>query len=338
MRCEEKIEKLLTIIEKVANKEYEKDNWRGILDMVTELFEADGAAIGEVRGDYLYYTKVSSSVAEAGLFDPEEFKVPVWWSAFEEALGKGYIIVNDYQNYERSVDAWKRTGLRAKVVAILGDKDPFGSLSVGRLSPGKPFTEEDGKILRSLAFIFSFIVREEIEKRRLMEKAIKDHLTQLYNRFYLEETGSRELERSQRYGFPVSLILFDLDDFKRINDEFGHQAGDTVLIRFAQVLRSSVRGTDIPARYGGEEFVLLLPHTHKEEAITVAERVRQRFSKVRFRFGETPVQLTVSAGVSSCEGGRCTLEELIEQADKAMYEAKRKGKNRVEVFSYKEIN
>ncbi|WP_457601014.1 GGDEF domain-containing protein [Hydrogenivirga sp.] len=334
MECEEKVEKLLSIIERVANREYERDNWKSILDMVAELFEADGAAIGEIKGNYLYYTKASSSIADSGLFDPEEFRVPVWWSAFEEATGNGYILIEDYQSYERAVESWKKIGLRSKLVALLGDKEPFGSLSVGRVTNGKPFTEEDGKILRSLAFIFSFIVKEEIEKRRLLEKAIRDHLTQLYNRFYLEEAGRREIERAKRYGFPISLLMFDLDNFKQVNDRYGHHAGDMVLVRFARVISASVRNTDMPVRYGGEEFVVLLPHTHPEEAVKVADRIRREFEKSVIRVDGDVVRLTVSAGVSSCESGECTLEELIDRADRAMYEAKRRGKNRVEVFSF----
>lgn len=336
MRCEEKVEKLLSIIERVAGGEYRKDNWKGILDEVAELFEADGAALGEIKGDFLYYTKASSSIADSGIFNHEDFKVPVWWSAFEEATERGYLLINDYQSYERAVESWKRTGLRAKLVAILGDREPLGSLSVGRLVGEKPFTEEDGRILRSLAFIFSFIVKEEMEKKKLLERAIKDHLTQLYNRLYFEEEGAIEIERARRYGFPISLILFDIDDFKRVNDRYGHHAGDMVLIKFADLLRSSIRGTDIPVRYGGEEFVVLLPHTFHEEALKVADRVRLCFERSVFRFEGEVAKLTVSAGVSSYNSEpfdkECSLPELLDRADKAMYRAKRKGKNRVEAL------
>ncbi len=335
MGCEEKIKNLLSIIEKVANKEYEKDNWKSVLDGVAELFEADGAVIGEIRDQYIYYTKLSSGMLDIVIGNEENLRVPVLWSAFAEALDKGYFIVNDYQSYSKAVSGWKDIGLKSMMVAILGTREPFGSLAVGRIHSQKPFKEEDGKVLKNLAFIFSLIVKEEMEKRKLLEKAIKDHLTQLYNRFYLEETATRELERAKRYGFPVSLVLFDLDNFKEVNDRYGHQAGDMVLIKFAEVLRSSIRTSDVPVRYGGEEFVLLFPHTSEEEAVAVAERIRQRFEAVTFNFNGEKVSLTVSAGVSSCEGGTCTLNELLEQADKAMYRAKRSGKNRVETFSYK---
>jgi len=336
MDCERRVEKLLRIIERVANGEYQRDNWRRILNDVAELFNADGAAIGEIRNEYIYYTKVSESITKMiPDYDPEKFKVPLWRSAAGEAIRRGYIIVNDYQNFSKAVENWKRAGLKRSLIAIIGkDGNPIGCLSVGRIYKEEPFTEEDGKILKSLAFILSFIVREEIEKRELIEKAIKDHLTKLYNRLYLEEESVREIEKAKRYGYPISLIMFDLDDFKKVNDRFGHNRGDEVLVKFADILRSKIRGTDIPVRFGGEEFVVLLPHASTEEAIKVAERIREEFERTLFRFDSEVIKLTVSAGVSSCEPSEeCGLEKLLYKADKALYEAKRSGKNRVESLS-----
>ncbi len=338
MRCEEKIEKLLSIIERVAQKEYERDNWRGILDEVAELFEADGAGIAELKGDYIYYTRVSGSIHKLIRgYDPNLFRVPVKDSAFEEALRKGYMIVNDYQSYPKAVPVWKSIGLKAKLIAIMGTGKPIGSLSIGRVTNDKPFTEEDGKILKNLAFIFSFIVREEIEKQKLIEKAIKDHLTKIYNRLYLEEEAVREIEKARRYSYPVSLIMFDLDEFKRVNDTFGHSYGDQVLVSFAKLLKSKIRGTDIPVRYGGEEFVVLLPYTFVDEAYHVAERIRKEFENMEFSFNGQKIRLTVSAGVSAGRRGEYSLEELISMADRAMYRAKKEGRNRVEVYS-RELN
>jgi len=338
MRCEERIEKLLAIIEKVAHKQYEKDNWRTILDEVAELFEADGAGIAEIKGDFIYYTRVSGSIHKLIKgYDPQLFRVPVKGSAFEEALNKGYMIINDYQNYPKAVPVWKSIGLKAKLIAVMGLDKPIGSLSIGRVTNDKPFSEEDGKILKNLAFIFSFIVREEIEKQKLIEKAIKDHLTKIYNRLYLEEEAVREIEKARRYSYPVSLIMFDLDEFKKVNDTFGHSRGDQVLITFANLLRSRIRGTDIPVRYGGEEFVVLLPYTYADEAYHVAERIRKEFENMEFNFDGNRFSLTVSAGVSAGRRGEYNLDELIAMADRAMYRAKEGGKNRVEVYS-KELN
>jgi diguanylate cyclase (GGDEF)-like protein len=336
VECEEKIRKLLEIIESVAGKDYEKDNWRSILDKVADLFEADAAAIGEVVEGYLVYRKVSSKVQELIKdYNPEEFKVPIWRSAAGEAIRrKGYIIVNDYQNYDRAVEAWRRAGLKRLMTTAIDTEGLLGSLSVGRLKDGPPFSEEDGKILKSLAFIFSFIIKEEIRIKKLFEKAIRDPLTNLYNRYFLEEEGKREIERAKRYRYPVSLIMFDLDDFKRINDTYGHQEGDRVLVKFAKILKSKVRSTDMPVRYGGEEFIVLLPNTTPNEAIIVAERIRKVMEEVLFRFGSEEIRITVSAGIASCEPGECSLETLIYRADKALYSAKREGKNRVCVFSF----
>lgn len=332
MRCEEKIKRLLSIIERVAEREYERDNWKGILNSIAELFEADGAAIGEVREGFLYYRKVSDFFKELTDYNPERFKVPVSLSAFEAALRRGYIIINDYQNYERAVEAWKKAGLKAALIAVLGDREPFGSLSIGRLRSSKPFTDEDGRVLKSLAFIISFIVKEELEKKKLIDLAIKDHLTQLYNRFYFEEETTKELQRAKRYGYPISLIMFDLDDFKRVNDRFGHKRGDEVLIRFARILKRNIRNSDIAVRFGGEEFVVLLPHTYPEEALLVAERVRESFSKLVFRFDSEVIRMTVSAGVAFCHPEECDLNVLLDMADKALYKAKEEGKNRTVVF------
>jgi len=110
MKCEEKVEKLLNIIERVASGEYERDNWRGILDSVAELFEADIAAIGETKEGYVLYKKFSSYADRFENYDPEEFKVPIWRSALGDAIKKGYIMVNDYQNYERAVEGWRKMG------------------------------------------------------------------------------------------------------------------------------------------------------------------------------------------------------------------------------------
>ncbi|GEM_PF-1855087 len=335
MEGEGKIKKLLEIIEGVANKEYEKDNWTGILDRVADLFEADAAAIGEVEGGYLVYRKVSSKVREIIKdYDPEEFRVPIWRSAAGEAIKrKGYVIINDYQNYERAIEAWKRVGLKRLMTTVIDTEGNLGNLSVGRLEEGPPFSEEDGKILKSLAFVFSFIIREEIRIKKLFERAIKDPLTGLYNRYFLEEQGKVEIDRAKRYGYPISLIMFDLDDFKRVNDTYGHQEGDRVLVRFARILKSKVRSTDMPVRYGGEEFIVLLPNTTPSEALLVAERIRKLMESTSFRFGSEEIRITVSAGIASCDSPDCSLDKLIYQADKAMYEAKRNGKNRVHVIS-----
>jgi diguanylate cyclase (GGDEF)-like protein len=162
---------------------------------------------------------------------------------------------------------------------------------------------------------------------RTERSAVTDGLTGLFNASYFREALRREVERARRHGFKISLVLFDLDDFKGINDTKGHLAGDKVLVRAAAVLRESAREIDVAARWGGEEFALILPETARTGAYVVAERVRARVES-HFRRGRGP-RVTVSGGVASWPEDGAGMEDLIRKADQAMYRAKALGKNRV---------
>ena len=169
--------------------------------------------------------------------------------------------------------------------------------------------------------------QREDEIKRL---AIIDELTGVANRRWIMDELERELERSQRTGHPLSVIMLDLDYFKRFNDYYGHQAGDEALQSVAGILQSSLRTPDRVGRYGGEEFLLLLPDTEIAQASEVAERCRQRLAETRVLTApQDPVHITASLGVSSTRGEH-SLEELVHQADQALYRAKNGGRNRVE--------
>jgi two-component system, cell cycle response regulator len=164
--------------------------------------------------------------------------------------------------------------------------------------------------------------------------SITDALTGAYNRRYLMDQLGRELERSKRYGHPLSLMLCDVDHFKRINDTYGHQVGDEVLISFAQSLKQSLRETDWVARYGGEEFVVVLPETSINDATMVAERCRAQLAAIPRQAGELVVPVTASFGVSGWEPGMTAdmlLDKLIAAADTGVYASKSGGRNRVTV-------
>ncbi len=170
----------------------------------------------------------------------------------------------------------------------------------------------------------------DLEQTRRM--ANTDGLTGLYNHRHLQERLQQEIERAGRYGRPLSVIMADLDHFKSFNDTYGHPRGDELLIAVAGTLRQLSRASDILARYGGEEFTLVLPETSAEEALVLAERVRQCVAALEVtgpssrRGAETGV--TLSLGVASLAAGS-TKEELIEAADVALYRAKRDGRDRV---------
>jgi diguanylate cyclase (GGDEF)-like protein len=160
--------------------------------------------------------------------------------------------------------------------------------------------------------------------------AIYDTLTSLYNRRYFEERLGLEAQKAFYGGATLSLVMIDIDHFKRINDTFGHTEGDKVLREISSLFRSSVRKKDTVARYGGEEFILILPEANLEESSMIAERIRRLVEKSPFEVGHAQIHLTVSLGISNFPNDRArTKEELVKMADQALYEAKRGGRNRV---------
>ena len=171
------------------------------------------------------------------------------------------------------------------------------------------------------------IARHEL----VSEQAVTDELTGLSNNRRFRELMSKEADRAERFGHELSLIMLDIDDFKQINDTYGHLQGDKVLRMVGRVLHLESRGVDEPARYGGEEFVVALPETGLEGALDLAERVRVRIESEQVpRAGSaSPVKVTASIGAASMPGSANDVEALIAAADAALYEAKRAGKNRV---------
>jgi diguanylate cyclase (GGDEF)-like protein len=180
--------------------------------------------------------------------------------------------------------------------------------------------------------------REEIEatNRALLDKnqelheiSITDGLTGLHNRKHMNETVVAELARAERHNHPVSVLMMDIDHFKEFNDTFGHQDGDELLIGLAKLLRETLRTTDYAARYGGEEFLILLPHIALDEAVQTAERIRSRIEDADLGGRPDSRPVTISIGVATFPGCGKDGETVIRAADVALYQAKRKGRNRV---------
>lgn len=157
-----------------------------------------------------------------------------------------------------------------------------------------------------------------------------DPLTRLYNRRYLQERVTQAISESNRHGHPLSLIMADLDDFKKINDSYGHTAGDRGLVAFAGLILEQSRIEDLAARIGGEEFALLLPRTDADEAYSLAERIRSSLEGMDVL--KDGSKITVSQGISELREKE-NLDKLLSRADKAMYRAKQNGKNRTEIIS-----
>jgi diguanylate cyclase (GGDEF)-like protein len=168
---------------------------------------------------------------------------------------------------------------------------------------------------------------------KLQVEATVDEKTGLANYRVFYKKLREEWERSERYKLPLSIVMLDLDDFKKVNDSHGHPAGDKVLREFAMLVSGGARGTDLAARYGGEEFAMILPHTDRERAERVAERVRAAVADFSFLEPDHPLRVTVSAGVATFTSSPdiASAEQLVAAADRALYAAKKAGKNRVVV-------
>jgi diguanylate cyclase (GGDEF)-like protein len=165
--------------------------------------------------------------------------------------------------------------------------------------------------------------------KELEELAITDPLTGIWNRRYLYKQAEMEFQRAQRYQQAFSILMIDIDRFKRINDSYGHTVGDTVLQALVPSVTNSLRKTDSFGRFGGEEFLLLLPETDLDTAIIIAERIRRNIENLIIAYREIKVSITVSIGVSSYRIDDNTVELIIQRADAALYQAKNQGRNLV---------
>jgi len=163
---------------------------------------------------------------------------------------------------------------------------------------------------------------------QLNQLATHDDLTGLLNRREFDRLLHEEVDRTRRFARPVALVMFDLDHFKRVNDTYGHPAGDLVLKGVAEILERQARQTDAVARYGGEEFALILPETDSEAARAIAERIRVAVEQATFMTDLGPLKITLSLGVATLPDVARLKQELIDQADQALYAAKRGGRNR----------
>ncbi len=206
-----------------------------------------------------------------------------------------------------------------------------GILNVTDKADGAPYGEADLELLDAIAPQVAVLIdRADLKNKAgaLEQLSVTDALTGLLNRRYLEERLSEEIKRSNRYGYPMSFMMIDVDHFKSYNDAFGHAEGDKALKLVAQCFRETLRGADIAARYGGEEFSILLPQTTSAEAETIAERVREHIQSTEF----PNRAITVSIGIASCCLELNSAHELVVAADGALYEAKRMGRNRVQIY------
>jgi diguanylate cyclase (GGDEF)-like protein len=216
----------------------------------------------------------------------------------------------------------------AVYVPMLKEGELYGVVKVGPKINGEPFTENDLEFFATLSSqaVIAF------ENARLYSLAITDSITKLYVHRYFQLRLDEEVARSRRYNSTISLLMCDIDHFKSINDNYGHQQGDLILKEISKILRKNVRTTDIAARYGGEEFAIILPETTQADAKIVAERIRRDVSQYEFASiipGQPPLKCSISIGVAGFPLNADNKDQLIQKADSSLYRAKDMGRNKV---------
>ncbi len=179
---------------------------------------------------------------------------------------------------------------------------------------------------------FILAIKRALLYRKVQELAIKDGLTEVSSRRYFMERFSEEIQRSAKFKYKFSLLMIDIDHFKKYNDHYGHFVGDAILKEVSRGIRENIRQIDLVGRYGGEEFVVILPDTDRDGALLAAERIRQAIQAKKARVYDEDLEVTISIGLSVFPEDSKESEPLIEKADVALYKAKELGRNRVCVY------
>jgi len=240
-------------------------------------------------------------------------------------------------NPELHADLFGSISAPIQSVALLllkRDDRVFGSLNLGDHKPDRFKSNFATDFLQHLGAVISACLNMIILHEKIKNLGLVDALTGINNRRYFDERLPKEISRSLRYQKPISCLFIDVDHFKQFNDSYGHASGDTVLKHVANKILQALRATDVLGRYGGEEFAVLLIETTADNALEVAERIRQNIQNNAIELEDKAVQITVSIGISSCPHVmdfrlpvKSIGESLVNAADKALYEAKQAGRN-----------
>ncbi len=291
-------EKGLTVVEARGIKAKDEEEVKRLEEMAIPCSE-EGGAIG------IACKEKRSFIFTSGDYIPPKYRLPSPYNEMEALRSKSFLLVP---------------------LRVEGERHARAVVGADRKLSKADVTHDDLLSLEILADIASTALTRLTLEKRLETLATIDGLTGIFNRRTWMELAENELNRAKRYDYPFSIVMLDIDDFKLVNDTWGHQAGDMVLKSIGSILRKSCRKVDAPGRYGGEEFVLLLPHTNGEAARKAAERLRKTLEATDMG---VPITVTATFGVSwfNPEDPDTTIDQVLLRADKALYRGKDLGKN-----------
>ena len=299
-----------------------------ILERAIRLLDADG-------GDFCVFNADTGNLqVVASQNIPEDYNGAIIkmgeGAAGFAAKNRETIIIDDYSNWSGKMEEYADTGIRAALASpmIIGER-LIGTIGIFHLDTGKRFNEENRRLLSMFAQHAAIAMDNAMLFEKVQHMARTDSVTSLLNRRALLEMGEKEILRSQRLDHPVSVLMVDLDDFKVINDQYSHLAGDQALRKTASVLRENLRTIDIIGRYGGDEFIIVLPESNEFDAKATCERLLVQIQEASIPINGDTVTITASIGYTSHLHDLPDFTEMMDQADQAMYLAKKSGKNRI---------
>ena len=241
-----------------------------------------------------------------------------------------YILEDDFYKskyYKGTNDPLFKKKFLLAIPLMIGN-ETMGVLNLNE-SENASFIKNSLNNILNMADFISLSIGNAILYEQAKKVAVTDALTGIANRSNMETALTNEFERSKRYNAPLAVIFLDIDNFKGVNDTYGHQKGDEVLVAIASLLQKFCRTNDVAARYGGEEFLMLLPHSNAQGAFKIAERVREEVMKIKFFGNESPFSVTVSCGVTELNKDFMQdTEQLVAAGDQALYDAKNGGRNK----------
>lgn len=304
---------------------------RSVVEQVSRLLDADRVALALYRPEEDRLVIAATSGYDAAVVKDVRIEPGAWVIGHVYATGRAVLVRDSRQLHGMPVERRRYRTASFIAVPIFAGSETVGVLCATDRRNGFEFDRRDMVALRTFstsAALALIAARSDAEAGRLTHAATVDSLTGLFNRRYFDARLHQEIERAKRGSNSLAVVMADVDDFKTINDTHGHQIGDTVLQVVGGILRSAVRVFDVCARYGGDEFAIVMPNADRSSAISCADRIRQRV----FDHEDLPglPRVTMSIGVAVIERGDGSAD-LVRRADRALYQAKAEGKNRVHV-------